>query len=404
MPITVRTASHPARQWQTQRVNSTEELLQQACAKEGSQCKWIIQSSFGGFIDEYHISSSQNGLVWAAYYAYSHHHHLFIRPEDVWFSILTQLSFYINAHAEELRSSFVAHEGQEELIVVDVGTIHTADFGRLAVQMTHEMEKKLVDPDLRAWIMPDFTTTSQTDKITASVLMMGTMQKYFSYTTGLTCGIPSVTLLGEKEDWMEIRRRIKKLSQYGEEPELFSRLLLPVLEGFIQSFVSPTDPIVTDFWSKIADKHMGSGPSYLSGWITAFCFWDVDGKSLNAKGGRNNDGCNINGTQFHRVQTDDVPAGYVSVPVTVNDNGKEVKTKMIAGSVAIAAASSGEKLDVSSNHKQTIYRTGPYGPPDLTQVAPNISDATGLDTLQPVTGWLMYECLDKAPSSGWGLQ
>ncbi|KAI1785227.1 hypothetical protein LXA43DRAFT_151204 [Ganoderma leucocontextum] len=36
---------------------------------------------------------------------YRSHHHLRIRPDDVWLAILVQLNFYINAHAEELRSS-----------------------------------------------------------------------------------------------------------------------------------------------------------------------------------------------------------------------------------------------------------------------------------------------------------
>ncbi|KAI4259866.1 MAG: hypothetical protein L6R42_004339 [Xanthoria sp. 1 TBL-2021] len=87
------------------------------------------------------------------------------------------LSFHINAHAEELRSFFVAHEGREELEVLDEGTIKTVDFGPLAVRMTKEMDKHIVDPDLRQWILPDFSTTTHTDTVTAAVLIMGAMQE-----------------------------------------------------------------------------------------------------------------------------------------------------------------------------------------------------------------------------------
>ncbi|KAF5490841.1 Vegetative incompatibility protein HET-E-1 [Colletotrichum fructicola] len=45
----------------------------------------------------------------------SNHHHLHIRPEDIWFAILTQLSFYINASSESLRSLMVEHEGRKKL-------------------------------------------------------------------------------------------------------------------------------------------------------------------------------------------------------------------------------------------------------------------------------------------------
>lgn len=111
MPVTVHPANHPARKWITRPATSDHDLLQSACRDEAKKCKRIIRSSFVTQGDD-HIFPSPNGLVWAAYYAYSRHHHLTLRPEDVWFAILSQLSFYINAHAEELRSLFVAHKGK----------------------------------------------------------------------------------------------------------------------------------------------------------------------------------------------------------------------------------------------------------------------------------------------------
>ena len=63
------------------------------------------------------------------------------------------------------------------------------------------LEKNIVDPELREWIIPDFSTTTRDDRVVASVLMMGTLQKYFSYTLSIVCGLPSVTLLGTEEDW-----------------------------------------------------------------------------------------------------------------------------------------------------------------------------------------------------------
>ncbi|KAI3331481.1 hypothetical protein HD806DRAFT_477464 [Xylariaceae sp. AK1471] len=374
MPVTVRPASHPPRQWQGLAVTSAETLFVASCRDEAKRCKKIIQSSFGNVTKAAHITTSSNAFVYAATSAYNQHHHLTIRPEDVWFSILTQLSFYINANAEELRSLFVAHEGQKELEVVDIGTVQSADFGKLAVQMTKEIEKNVLDRELRDWIMPDFTTTTQTDTITAAVLMMGSMQKYFSYKMSLYCGIPSVTLLGERADWVAIRQRLDKLPHFGKETEQFSRLLTPVLDFFVRTFEKADDPEVVEFWSKIAHSEgNGSGPPYLSGWVTAFCFWDGGGKSMYSDRAT---GCEINGTQYHKLDMDDIPVGYVSVPVTVDDNGHEIKTRMVAGSVGIAASSSGDKLDTSWTH---------------APVKTEVGDMTGLDSLQPVSGWWMYE-------------
>ncbi|KAI1197244.1 hypothetical protein F5X97DRAFT_183228 [Nemania serpens] len=385
MPVTVRPASHPPRRWQGQAATSAGTLFEASCRDEAKRCKRIIQSSFGDLTAT--TSSSSNGFVYAATSAYNQHHHLTIRPEDVWFAILTQLSFYINANAEDLRSLFVAHEGQKELEVVDIGTVQTADFGKLAVQMTGQIAKSVVDGELSDWIMPNFTTTTRTDTITAAILMMGSMQKYFTYKTTLLCGIPSVTLLGEKADWAAIRQRLDKLPNFGQEARQFSHLLVPVLDFFVRTFEEADGPEVVDFWSKIAHaENNGSGPTYLSGWLTAFCFWDGDGKSMYSAGGG---GCEINGAKYHRLDMDEVPVGYVSVPVTVDDNGREIKTRMVAGSVGIAALSSGDKLDTSWTHAG--WYKPPFGKPKYTPVKPEVGAMTGLDSLQPVSGWWMYE-------------
>lgn len=197
MPVVVRPAAHPSAPAHGQAVGSSpNDLLRLSCPREHAKSTYIVRTSFRDLpstrsdAENTHdpiVIASNNGFVRAGWAAYAHHNHLRIRPEDVWFAILTQFSFYVNAHAEELRSHFVAHEGQKPLEVEEYGTIRTVDFGRLAVAMTKEIEKKLVDPELCQWILPDFTTTDEiVDTTTAAVLMMGTMQAYFTYTMSVS--------------------------------------------------------------------------------------------------------------------------------------------------------------------------------------------------------------------------
>jgi hypothetical protein len=346
----------------------------------------MIQSSFPRNIFQTdHISASENGLVYSCFRAYSDHHHLTLRPEDVWFAILSQTGFYVNAHAEELRHLFVAHEGQKELVVEEVGTVDSVDFGALAERMTHLIQENVIDPDLREWIIPDFSTTTNSDRVVASVLMMGMLQKFFTYKMMFYCGIPSVTLLGTKEDWMEIERRLSKLESLGVEAAHFATLLRPILRHFILSFVEPESPVVKDFWSKIVHHDSGSGYSYLSGWITAFCAWNTEGKRLPLAGAPSAarygiQGCKLDGVQYHCVDTDEIPSGFAAVPVNVDDNGDKFKARMVAGSVGIRATSSGQ--------------TSPDSLPPVTGSTP-----TGeliLDSIQPVSGWWMFKVDESA--------
>lgn len=211
----------------------------------------------------------------------------------------------------------------------------------------------MLDPELQTWIIPSFSTTTDSDRVVASVLMVGALQKFFAYKMTLSCGIPSVTLLGERSDWEQMLIRLEKLPQLGEEPTQFYNLLKSVLRNFVASFDTPTSPGVLDFWGKIAHRSGGSGPTYLSGWLTAFCFWDEDGNSLNRsvtlshheqRYGRRA-GCELDGILFHPINTNDIPSGFASVPVTVNDNGAIYETTMVAGSVGVQTTSSGQMLD-----------------------------------------------------------
>jgi hypothetical protein len=354
--------------------SSDVDLLSQSCPTEHDKYfKQMIASSFEGVDKASHIQSFSNGFVSGAIEAYSSHHHLIIRPEDVWFAILTQLSFYINANAEALRDKFVAHDGQKELDIIGIGTLKTADYGQLSFDMGKLIQKNVVDPDLRKWIMPAFSTTTKKDEVVASVIMMGSMQKYFAYKFSLRCGLPSVTLLGERSDWERMLSRLDKLLTLGEEPMRWHDLLRPVLTHFVETFKAPEASKTTDFWQKIAHySGGGSGPTYLSGWITAFCFWDEKGKALHRPGanpptlaatmksyGQPTPVLTLSDVRYHRVGTNDIAPGWLSVPVIVDDNGTLYNTRMVAGSVGVEVLRSKKTAD--------------------------------LDTLKPVTGWWIYE-------------
>lgn len=177
MPVTIKPATHTARKHSgTEAAHSAEALLKAACPSEHENCKTIIQTSFKKFDTESPIHPSENGFVYACVAAYCDHHHLVVRPEDIWFAILTQLSLHVNANAEGLRSFFVAHEGQKELWIRDEGSLDFADFGAMARRMGKLVARHVIDPELRPWIIPTFSTTIESDQVVSSVIMMGALQ------------------------------------------------------------------------------------------------------------------------------------------------------------------------------------------------------------------------------------
>jgi hypothetical protein len=159
----------------------------------------IIQSSEES---ENLVIPARYGLVSAIMDAYNTHHCLVLRPDDVWQAILTQFSFYVNANAEDLRDAFVEFQGKKRLVIHMPGTLFSADFATFANRMVDEqIATNLKDPEVIAWLLPNFSTTKTVDRIVASVTIMSTPQSYFEYVCNLCCGIPEVTLEGTVDDW-----------------------------------------------------------------------------------------------------------------------------------------------------------------------------------------------------------
>ena len=109
MPVHIKPSSHGANaislysEYVYERyAEEVNDLIQNACRNSQCQSSEVLQSSFKDGLPSATLPSP-NGLVYSAIVAYNKHHHLTMRPEDVWFAILTQFSAYINAHAESFR-------------------------------------------------------------------------------------------------------------------------------------------------------------------------------------------------------------------------------------------------------------------------------------------------------------
>ncbi|KAI1166678.1 hypothetical protein F5B18DRAFT_659612 [Nemania serpens] len=242
-----------------------------------------LQSTINTDSTKNSISVYNNGFVNGIIRAYNQDLHLIIRPDDVWQAILSQFSLFVNGNSESLRHMFVTHQGKRELIV-DVTPVRLSDLdlGKVAEEFVSAIQDNIVDTELRQWMIPDFSTTTSHDKAVAAFGMMGAMQQYFEYTMICGCGLPSVTLLGTRQDWEMLASRINKLLKYGEECERWASLLQPIMRYMLRTFDEPDSQEVKDFWLHIAFESGHESPSQggirtLSGWITAFAYFEDDG-------------------------------------------------------------------------------------------------------------------------------
>jgi hypothetical protein len=140
--------------------------------------------------------------------------------------------------------------------------------------------KNIKDPSLVDWILPSFSTTLPNDRIVASVSVMSTLQAFFTYKFSLSCGIPNVTLLGTVEDWEMLRAKFDRLLEFEVEGQILMaqwHSWLSVIGDNLLASVKGENRL--EFWDKVCSNHGGgSGPSYISGWISTFSVFTEKGE------------------------------------------------------------------------------------------------------------------------------
>jgi len=144
---------------------------------------------------------------------YNNHWILKTSPDDWWNVIVRVVAQAIdeNGDKEPVRKLFVDHEGKKEIRIIVPGSLATVDYGWLFDQFSKGIKENIKMPDYVDTMQADFSTTSSKQLISSQVMLMSSMQKYFSFSFGTLCGIPGVDMTGTEEDWKKLQDKTKAL-------------------------------------------------------------------------------------------------------------------------------------------------------------------------------------------------
>ena len=246
------------------------------------------------------------GLVSALFTAYSRHFGICLTPDVVWMAIMAQVSFYVNARAEELRSRLVTHEGRKDIEISMTGSVHTCDYGEFVLKVLSALGDDL-KTDLVQQLRPDFSTTDKNSLVAFGISLMSTLQKYYTFICNLRCGLPFVKLLGKVGDWEKICDKVRTLR------------LLATDDGAMVAWLKMLEPVVAQmlqtargvdnmrWWQGVVhETGGGSGPSYNEGWSAVF-------SAFTSKGMLRKPGP----TGYPRIDTNNFAPGVVCAPVRI---------------------------------------------------------------------------------------
>jgi hypothetical protein len=269
----------------------------------------------------------QNGFLRTIHAAYAEHYPLVLSPDDVWLAITQGFAAHVNAHSEELRHLFVAHEGQAVIEVhrdMFIKGRPDNDWPGVFSEFSEKIGQHIGE-DKRSLLVSNFSLTGPVERAVSEIVLMDSMKNYFDYVVYTLCGIPEVTLLGSLDDWQNIQERVNALAEYKCVDWIAK--LETALGHFTQAFAGNANP---KFWGNFYKHHHGSGGPCATGNINVFFPYLKDPKTGEFTVPNKQMG-DLNGWGN---ELNDFPAGLSKVPFTWIYYSREFPMDFLGGFIA----------------------------------------------------------------------
>jgi hypothetical protein len=292
------------------------------------------------------IYASQDSFVRGAIDAGTKHQHLVIQPQDIWLTILKQLSFYLRKHKDdkEVAENWDNLDGKTTEAMAIMWPRGLDTWARTQFNLRSKANW------LSDWVRPNFGTVSKnpysmlansSEEMLANSLMMASSSPSSEQFTAFPCknGIPSITLNGTKDDWKLILTKVESLGKFGKEPQLYSNMLRIVLSRFVQTFDTPNELATRLFWNDIVTatprQDLCITTELITGWINAFHMWDPAGNLAITSAVTTAEAVQLDGMLFPWRHSKDVPISNSHIPMCgVADTARWGSYRILIGMLA----------------------------------------------------------------------
>jgi hypothetical protein len=287
------------------------------------------------------VYASQDSFFRGAIDAGAKHQHLVLQPQDVWYTVLKQLSLYLRKHKDgkEVAGVWDNLDGKTTPPMYSMFMVAIEKWTATQFNMRSKADW-LLD-----WVRPTFTTATDpnntqlatpSDEMSANALMMATSAPTTSERfPAFPCknGMPSVTLNGTQDDWKTLLEKVESLEKFGKEPKIYGMQLRLVLSRFVQTFDKPNDLAIRTFWSNMITAVPRQGicdtTERVTGWIV-FHMWNPAGNlavtapfTTPARSGASlatseaSEAFQLDGTTFPWRHIKDIPVAHSHIPMCV---------------------------------------------------------------------------------------
>ncbi len=295
--------------------------------------------SCSGYNSDVVANMSYHALIGAIHIAFAEHRPLVLTPDAIWVAILHGLAQHVHNHSEELRPVLVSHLGRKDMVIelnIDPDSPESA-WDLVISEFSARLSEEVGDKS--AALASDFSTTGAVERLVSQVCLLDVFEPFFEYVLYSGCGIPEITLTGNRDDWLKLRGKIELLKPFQLD------WWLPHLRGIANQFCRAFDGDVDrEFWQDIYKQRTAYGVDCVNGWIVKLIpylqngvtgNWDVVNPIVNSCSGESVAEGEM--TQYSDgVRTDELPSGMSLVPFRCFDKqGIERSMQMIGGFLGV---------------------------------------------------------------------
>lgn len=211
------------------------------------------------------VPASGNAFIATLQECYDQHRPLALSPDVIWLAICQGVSIHINQNIESLKSKIFTKDTSTELAIRNDSLEYGEKHWQELISSFADETKKYTKDDFYSFFVSDFSTTSQIEKTAYQITLLESYKQMFTYVGETGCGIVSVSLLGEKKDWVDIYNKLDKLEEIGLG--YWGDELKPIIQEFINAY---DGQIHRSFWSNIYKNASEYNAFYISGWCIKF--------------------------------------------------------------------------------------------------------------------------------------
>lgn len=212
------------------------------------------------------LGTVNNGFVSTLNYAYANHYPLSFSPDDIWLLILQGICVHNEVSGGAVFSlSNDTSKKRQISIRNDALADGNAEIWSENIMSFRDSVLFYSNHKLDQLTNLKFSTTTQANLICQNVAFLETVKNSFTFVDYSGCGIPKITLQGNREDWVKLLEKVNNLKITGLE-EWLTELKWP-----LQEFINVYDQKVNlRFWKSTYKELRYYQNFQVNGWFIKF--------------------------------------------------------------------------------------------------------------------------------------